>query len=364
MIKVFSNNKIKLNLLKEEYVVKKSKRVTLLSILLIVALLIGCSNGTEQKENSTDNSTGETNTITTLKWGTASLGSTAQMVGSAIGTVINSYEPNLKITVQTTGGATENPRSMYNKQLDICHVNDPHSASNGIGPFEGEPKVELWALFTMYPNEIVFVTLEDSPIKSVADFVDKRISTGPPGSGTSQNTKAIITEYGIWDKIKNSNLGYNESVDALKDGTVDAIALYSNFGTPSPAMAQLDQSTDYKLVEMDEKILEAVYEKYPDYGPMPVKAGSYKAAKEDFYTLASFSSEMADSRMSDEVAYTFVKNIYEHLDELAKYHAMCQNFSLETALSGVPKGVPVHPGAAKYYQEKGVWRDDLTIGVR
>jgi len=344
--------------------VKKSKKVTLLSVLLVVALLIGCSSSTPAPAESSTGSSGDANTITTLKWGTASLGSTAQMVGSAIATVINANEPNLKITVQTTGGATENPRSMYNKQIDICHVNDPYSATNGVGPFEGEPKVELWALFTMYPNEIVFLTLADSPINSIPDFEGKRISTGPPGSGTSQNTKAILTEYGVWDKIKNTNLGYNESVDALKDGTVDAIALYSNYGTPSPAMAQLDQTTDYKIVEMDEKILQAVYEKYPDYGPMPVKAGSYKAAKKDFTTFSSFSTEWADSRMSDEAAYAFVKNIYEHLDELAKFHVMCANFSLDNALSGVPKGVPVHPGAAKYFKEKGIWRDDLIIGVR
>ena len=348
---------------------KNSKLIKLCSILMAIVLLAGCGTGTTNPKNTT-NDTEEKDTpevqeeITVLRWGTASLGSTAQMIGSAIATVVNENEPTIQISVQTTGGATENPRSMYAGNLDICHVNDPHSAYNGIGPFEGEPKVELWALFTMYPNEIVFITLADSPIQKVEDLAGKRVSTGPPGSGTSKNTKAILEEYGIWDEIDNMNLGYNESVDALKDGVADAVALYSNFGVPSPALAQLDQTTDVRVVETDEKILEGVYEKYPDYGPMPVKAGSYNAVKEDIVTLASFSTECADSNMSDEVAYTIVKNVYENIDIIGTYHDLANKMSLENALSGVPEGLPVHPGAAKYYKEQGVWDDNLEIGVR
>jgi TRAP transporter TAXI family solute receptor len=229
------------------------KIVSLLLIgILVSSLIIGAARP------ASDNESGAVS-ITDLKMGYTSMGSTAQMMGSAISTVVNNHVPNLKLTVQATGGATENPRTMAQKLLDICHVNDAYSAYNGVGPFNGEKPVELWGLFPLYPTEFLICVLEDSSIQSVEDLVGKKVSTGPPGSGTSQTLKAVLGAYGIFDKIKNSNLGYNESVDAFKDGTVDAIAMYSNYGIPSPALAQLDQTTKYRYLPLDDAVLEKVY---------------------------------------------------------------------------------------------------------
>jgi uncharacterized protein len=337
---------------------KKDKRILLLSALLMLTLLI--SNGATTKTEAAD----KPKSVTTIVWGTSSLGSTGQMVGSAIGSVINNNEPSLKVSVQATGGATENPRLLTRKQIDIAHVNNPYDAAHSLGTYKGEPPVQLWALFQMYSNEYIICVLEDSPIKSIKDLVGKKVSTGPPGSGTKLMSETVLKAYGMYDKIKASYLGYNESVDALKDGVVDAIAQYTSVGITNPSLEQLNQTTKFRVLPMDNDILQSAYDTNPDYAPITIPANSISAIKKDFLTLASFSTEFADSRMSDEVAYTIVKTIYEHLPELGKYHQLAGRMSVKTGLIGVPKGMPVHPGAAKYYKEKGAWRNDLIVGVR
>ena len=302
---------------------------------------------------------------TTVVWGTASLGSSAQMVASAIGSVISNNEPTLRVSVQATGGGMENPRLLNQDQINIAHLNTPHAASHGIGAYQGEDPIELWALFNMYSNEYVICVLDESPIKTIEDLVGKKMSVGPPGSGTKNMSKSLLDAYGIYDQIKVSSLGYSASVDALKDGVVDAIAQFvSAASIPNSALQQLDLSTKYRILPMSEKALNIMFEKNPDFAGNDIQPEALKALTKPLPSFAVFSSEFANSKMSDETAYKIVKTLYEHLPELSKYHQLATKMKLENALKGIPKDVPVHPGAARYYKEKGVWRDDLTIGVR
>lgn len=331
----------------------KRKGCVLLVWLVVVALY--CSSAP---------ALGSINEPVSLVWGTASMGSSAQIIGTAIGVTVGKYEPNLKISVQTTGGSLENPRLLHDKKIDIAHTTETYNAVFGVGPFTGEDPKEMWALFNMYSNELVICVLEDSPIKTVEDLVGKRVSTGPAGSGTNQMTRATLEAYGVLDQVKTMNLGYNEAVDALKSGVIDAFGNFTSAGIPSPSLLQFDQTTKYRVLPLDQAIMQKAYDKFPDFAPETITKGSLKALPEDFSTLASFSIELADSRMSDEIAYTMVKTIFDHIDELKVYHQIAGKMALDKALSGIPKGVPIHPGAAKYYKEKGVWRDYLTEGVR
>lgn len=336
------------------------KRFALIYLILVVFVGLVLSACSGDKVNGGESDSGTTN----LVWGAASLGSNAQMIATAIANVIGGKESDIKISVQATGGSSENPRLISKEQVDIAHVTDAYKATKGVDIFEGEDPVELWSLFTMYSNELVFIVPEDSEIQSVEDLVGKKVSTGPPGAGVTQMSKAALEAYGVFDQIEVINLGYNEAVDALKDGVVDAIGNFSSLGIPSPSLEQLDQSFDYRILPMDTEILQKAFDQYPDYGPVVIPAGSFSEIEEDFQTLASFSIEFADSRMTDDVAYRIVKNIYENLEEVGSYHNLAKKMKLENALMGLPKEVPVHPGAAKYYKEKGIWNDSYLEGER
>lgn len=334
------------------------KKVMLLILVALMSafVLVGCSEG--------DSTSGESDSgsKTRLTWGAASLGSNAQVIGTAVSDIVGSETDDIQISVQATGGSTENPRLMGGGEIDIAHATEAYNASNAIGNFEGEDPVELWALFTMYSNEFVWLVLEDSSIQSVEDLAGKNVSMGPPGSGTAVMSDVIIETYDI--EVKESNLGYNEAIDALKDGVVDAVANFSSAGIPSPSLEQLDQTTAYRVLPMDIEVLEIAYQNYPDYASATIPKDSFKGIEEDFETFASFSIEYADSRMSDDVAYKIVKTLYENADRLGSYHQLAGTMSIDNALNGIAKGVPVHPGAAKYYKEVGVWKDSLEEGVR
>lgn len=307
---------------------------------------------------------GESGENETLRWGTASLGSNAQVVATAIGDVINNQDLDFNVSVQATGGGVENPRLIHDGQLEIAHANEAYSAMNSEGAFEGEEPIELWTLFSMYSNPVIYLAPKDSSLEAVGDLPGHNVSIGPPGSGTNNMTTALFNAYGILDDINESTLGYNASVDALRDGTVDAIALFTSSGLLSPAMEQLEQTTDYKVLSIDESVLDDVFEEHPDYAAATVDADSLEGLSEDMESLASYSIEYADSSMSDETAYEIVQALYENSGQLAEYSQLAGTMSIETALDGIADGVPVHPGAAKYYQEQEVWSDDLTIGER
>jgi len=334
----------------------KKTVLILIGALLMSVIFVACR---DEDNSSSENSSGSTENIT---WGAASLGSNAQVIATAISDIVNNEAEGINMSVQATGGSSENPRLMQNEEIDIAHATEAYNATKGIENFDGEEPTELWALFSMYSNEFVWLVMEDSDIETVEDLEGKKVSIGPPGSGTTVMSEVILEAYDI--EVDESNLGYDESVDALKDGVVDAIGNFSSSGIPSPSLEQLDQSASYRVLPMDEDVLDIAYQEYPDYSESIIPKDSFKGIKEDFPTFASFSIEYADSRMSDDVAYEIVKELYENKDKLESYHQLAGKMDEESALDGIPEDVPVHPGAAKYFKEIGVWDDDLSIGER
>ena len=301
----------------------------------------------------------------TIIWATAPLGGAAFVVVSAIASVVERHEPGLRITVQATQGSDENPRLMRDRRIDICHTTSANDAFTASGAFTGEPPVSsLQTLFSMYSNEQFICVLYDSHIRTMEDLVGARIVTGPPGSGGHQMAMGILEAYDLADRVRIINLGYPEGADALKDGTVDALSLFTSGSIAPAALAQLDQSANIRLIPMDQSILRRSFERYPDLGPTVNRRGSLRALPdEDFHGLGTFSIQYADERMSEETAYLLLKTIFENLEELITYHRLTENITLDTALEGASKQIPVHPGAARFFKEKGVWIDGFTVGT-
>jgi TRAP transporter TAXI family solute receptor len=300
-----------------------------------------------------------------LIWGTASLGGTVQMVATAITTVVNKYEPNMKITVQASGGSVENPRLLRDELIDIAHTTEAVNAFRATGSFEGEQPVKLQTLVKLYGNETIFLVLEDSPIQSMEDLAGRRVCIGPTGSGVSQQaTAALVTlGYDMGKDMDVINLAYNDSVDALKDGSIDVLGAFTSGQMVSPYLAQLDATAKVRALPVPPRLLEEVPLNYPDFAATYIPAGTMACLTEDSHTFASFSIEFADERLSEEVGYTIVKNIYENYDELVVYHATCAALQVENALVGVPKEIPIHPGLARYLKEKNLWDDAYTAAT-
>ena len=296
-------------------------------------------------------------------WATASLGGTIQMVATAIATVVNKYESDLKITIQATGGSVENVRLFRGNEADIIHTTEAVNGFRGTGSFQGEePLTKLQTLFKAYGNETVALVLDGSPLTDTYQLEGKKVCIGPTGSGISQQATAYLKAIGLYDKCDVLNISYNDSVDALKDGTIDVLFAFTSGQMPNSYLTQLQTTAKVRALPLDTSVFEAIFKDCPDFAAAVLPVGSLDCITEEYKTFASYSIEYVDSRMSEDVAYRIVKNIYEHGDELTVYNKSCSALKLENAMDGMPLEIPVHPGAAKYFKEKGVWNDAYKVG--
>lgn len=313
---------------------------------------------------STPAAVGGENEEINLTWATASLGGTIQMVGTAIATVINKYEPNYKVTVQATGGSVENIRLMRSGECDIAHTTEGVNGYMGTGSFEGEGTFDnLQTLFKCYGNETVALVMDDSPLTDTKNLEGLKVCIGPTGSGISQQATAYLKALGVYDKCQVLNISYNDSVDALKDGTIDVLFAFTSGKMPNSYLTQLQTTATVRALPLETDLFPQIYEECPDFGDAILPPGSLDCITEDYVTFASYSIEYVTDEMPEDVAYTIVKNIYENYDELCVYNKSCSALKIEDAMEGIRSQIPVHPGAVKYFKEAGVWDDSLTVGT-
>lgn len=325
----------------------------------------GSSTGSSAGSASTAASGAAAGAVENYTWGSASMGGSAQLVITAIGTLVNDKDPTLNINVQSTGGSMENPRLLRNGDIDIAHTGEPYNAYFGEGRFEADGPMpeDTMVLMKTYPAGGLFVVKSDSPVQKMEDLKGKSIYLGPP-AGMIDQVKLLLEYYDInEDNSEFVVMGYNDGADALKDGTVEAAFCQYAGSQPASTTSQLDETCDIRPLALSESVLTDLNSKYPDYGWYTAKAGTIKNQKEDLPVTCTWNTQLCNSRLTEEAAYSIVKNTYENIDELTKSHALCAELDRDAPLHGVPTAIPVHPGAAKYYQEIGVWDDNYTVGT-
>ena len=301
---------------------------------------------------------------TRLTWGSASMGGSAQLVITAIGTLVSEKDPNLKINVQSTGGSMENPRLLRSGDIDIGHTGEPYNAFHGQGRFkpDGPMPKDTMVLMKTYPAGGLFVVKADSNIHTMEDLVGKSIYLGPP-AGMIDQVKLLLEYYGINEKnTKFVIMGYNAGADALKDGTVDAAFAQYAGSQPASTTAQLDETSNIRPLALSEDYLKQLNERFSDYGYYIAPAGAIKRQDKDLPVTCTWNTQLTTSKLSEDAAYSIVKNTYENIAELKKFHALCAELDKNNPLYGVPKAIPIHPGAVKYYKEIGKWDDSFTVG--
>lgn len=296
-------------------------------------------------------------------WGSASMGGSAQMVITAIGTLINDKDPYLNINVQSTGGSMENPRLLRAGEIDIAHTGEPYNAYNGLGRFaeDGKMPEDTMVLMKTYAAGMFFVVKSDSPIKTIDDMKGKSLYLGPPGGAVDQIMRLLEEGYGITEEnTKFVMMGYSESIDALKDGTVDAAVVQSAGSQPASVTSQLDETCDVRPVAFSEEVLKELNSNYPDYGYYILKAGTLKNQTEDIPVTCTWNTQLCNAKLSEQAAYEICKLTFENIPELATAHSLCGELDKNDPLYGVPMDIPIHPGAARYYEEIGVLGDHIV----
>lgn len=316
------------------------------SLLLIVSLILAaCSDKTGNDANDTKEAEGP-KFISILTGGT---GGTYYPLGGAFANII-SEETGIESNAETSGASAENLATLKdgNAEVAFTQTDIASYAKEGKQMFEGGKVDNIQAIGTLYPETIQIVTTKKSGIKKIEDLKGKRVSVGAPGSGVVPNAEQILEVHGMtFDDIERKDLSFDESTAGIQDGAIDAA--FVTAGTPTGAVEGLSATEEIVILPIEQDKIDALIEKYPYYIQDQVPKGTYKL-KENVPTVAVQAMLVVRDDLSQELVYEITKAIFENLDQVT--HAKAKMIKAENALNGT--GIDIHPGALKYFKEKGI----------
>lgn len=279
-------------------------------------------------------------------------------MAGAMSRIIHTKMPGLRATVESSGASVANAQLIGTGDADFAILQNDiaHYAYNGVtlGAFKDKPIKNMAGIFTIHPEPIQVVATNASGIKSVKDLRGKKVVLGPLGSGTEANALQILEAYGM----KEGDLGKAERIDAaaaadqLKDGRVDAVFFTTAIG--AAVLIDLHVTGKISLVSVVGPEAEGLKKKYAFYVSLPIGPNTYKGQEREITTVAVKAIMVARSELPEDLVYGFTKTIFENLPTFYDAHAQAKNLTLQTALAGMP--IPLHPGAARFYKEKGILR--------
>ncbi len=288
--------------------------------------------------------------------GTGGTGGVYYPMGGGIAAALSKYVPGMQATAEVTGGSVDNLRliSTGKPYIGLSMVDAAQDAYKGEQKFSGN-KVPLRTLMILYPNRMHVVSVEGTGVNKITDLKGKRVSTGSPGSATEVMAFRIIEAAGL-DKDKDmerERLGVSESVNALKDRKIAAFFWVG--GLPTAAVTDLAATPGTKIKMIDHAdLVPAMNKKWGNlYVEDSIPKETYSGMTADNKQATVMNILVAHENMDEKTAYNIVKTIFEKRDDLIAVHKEAANFKLETQKSAATP-VPFHPGALKYFAEKGV----------
>ena len=277
-------------------------------------------------------------------------------IGGGLADILTKYVPNLNATAGTTDGALANLLLMGQGRADVALA----MADTGWDAYKGQDKfagkaVPVRALAVLYPNRMHVVTVEGTGINKISDLKGKRVSTGAPNSATQIMAFRLLEANGLDPEkdIIRERLDPGKSADAIKDKKLDAFFWVG--GVPTPAVTDLGATPGVKLKLIDHSDAQEAMVKR--FGPLYVKdvipAKAYPGQEAGNQMIAVWNVLVVDAKMSDELAYNIVKTMFDRKDELVRVHKEAQNIDFKYQTNGAAV-IPFHPGARKFFAEKGI----------
>ncbi|MFL5210113.1 MAG: TAXI family TRAP transporter solute-binding subunit [Microvirga sp.] len=292
----------------------------------------------------------------TISIGTGGTGGVYYPLGGGMANVLSKHVPGMQASARVTGGSVDNLKLIGSQQSEVAlvMVDAALDALKGEDKFKGSP-VDVRTLMVLYPTRMHVVSMEGTGVEKMSDLKGKRVSTGSPGSATEVMAFRVIEAAGL-DKDKDmrrERLGVAESVNALKDRKIDAFFWVG--GLPTAAVTDLGATPNVKIKMIDHAdTVDKMNKKYDNlYTTGVIPAKTYPGQDKDNPIAVVQNILVANAKMSDKVAYDIVKTFIEKRDELVAVHAEAESIKLENQS---PKNSPIpwHPGAVKYFSDKGL----------
>jgi TRAP transporter TAXI family solute receptor len=291
-----------------------------------------------------------------LSIATGGTGGVYYPLGGGMAAVLSKYVDGMQATAEVTGGSVANLQLIGTGKpyLGMTMADATLDAYKGQDKFTGKP-VPVRTLMVMYPNRMHVVSIEGSGVTKMSDLKGKRVSTGSGGSATEVMAFRVIEAAGL-DKdrdMRRERLGVAESVAALKDRKIDAFFWVG--GLPTAAVTDLANTPGVKIKMIDHAdVVSKMNQKYGKlYVQDVIQKDVYRGMEADNKQATVMNLLVAHEKMDDKTAYNIVKAVFDHRDELIRVHKEAENFKLENQKADASP-VPWHPGAVKYFAEKGV----------
>jgi hypothetical protein len=288
--------------------------------------------------------------------GTGGTGGVYYPLGGGMAAVLSKYVSGMQATAEVTGGSVANLQLINTGKpyIGLTMADATLDAYKGQDKFKGKP-VPVRTLMVLYPNRMHVVSIEGTGVNSIKDLKGKRVSTGSGGSATEVMAFRVIEAAGL-DKDRDmtrERLGVAESVNALKDRKIDAFFWVG--GLPTAAVTDLASTPNVKIKMIDHaELVPAMNKKYGNlYVKDVIGKDVYRGMDKDNHQATVMNLLVAHQNMDDKTAYNIVKTMFEKRDELIAVHKEAQNIKLETQKADASP-IPWHPGAVKYFAEKGV----------
>lgn len=274
--------------------------------------------------------------------------------GGGMAKIWNSKIPGMNVTAQATGASVENVRLVNRGEAELAIVQSDtiDFAFNAKEAFK-EKLTKMAVLAVLYPEVIQVVVRGDSKIDSFDDLKGMKVGVGAPGSGTEANFRQLSDGYGLKkEDTKAQYLSFSESAEQFKDKHIDAFVVTA--GIPNAAIMDIGSQHSVRIINIADDKSALIAKKYPFLSPFTVPANTYKNQTSPVKTMAVNAVLIASTDVKAEVAYNIVKSLFENQSELAATHAKGKELSLKNASTGV--SIPFHPGAVKYFKEKGLMK--------
>lgn len=295
---------------------------------------------------------GTAGAVEQLSMGTATVGGIFYNLGAPITQCVNKALPEVNITAEFTQGSTENLRLIGQKKMQLATITPSvgTAARKGIKMFKKSGKIDFRVVVRLLPNANIWGVLKSSDVKSIPDLKGKKVGVGPASGGLGVVARAQLAANGIDFKkdLKPLFLGAGAMAEALKDGTVEGAILTMELAK------QVAMTHPLRLLPWDEAVLDKFLEENPDYGKYLYPPDTFKGIDYPVLTMDNGIQLICQTDMDEELVYKLAKTIIENLDCMTRVYAPAK--ALNPQFMATELGNPYHPGAIKYFKEKGLWK--------
>ncbi len=279
-------------------------------------------------------------------------------LGGDIANLYNTVIPDVKASAQATGGSADNLRLIDVGDAELGTVQNDVAifAYTGTDSFADEQITSFSVISSLYAEYVQIVVRADSDITCISDLKGKSVSIGAAGSGVYTNAMHVLEAAGLTeDDIDAQYLSFSESSDGLKNKQIDAAFICA--GIPNAAITELASTTGVRLISLSDEEVATLIAAHPTYTNLVIPADVY-GTDEDANCIAITALLVCANDLDEDLVYEMTKALYEQDGILT--HAKAAEITLDSAFDGVGE-LPIHPGAARYYQEIGLIDADGNI---